>query len=97
MELKFIGQGLDPDSDITAGNFIIEVYRNWAPLAADRFYQLVKTGYYNNCLVFRALKNSLVQFAKSRFGSEVAIFQVRCEHRKLERVGHKSESAGLSN
>ena len=24
MELKFIGQGLDPESDVTAGNFIID-------------------------------------------------------------------------
>lgn len=49
----------------TAGNFTIEVYRSWAPVAADRFYQLVKTGYYNNCLVFRAVKNNLVQFGVS--------------------------------
>lgn len=47
------------------GNFTVEVYRKWAPLAADRFYQLVKTGYYNNCLVFRAVKNNLVQFGVS--------------------------------
>lgn len=49
----------------TAGNFTIEVYRSWAPIAADRFYQLIKTGYYNNCLVFRAVKNNLVQFGVS--------------------------------
>lgn len=49
----------------SSGNFTIEVYRSWAPLAADRFYQLVKTGYYNNCLVFRAVKNNLVQFGVS--------------------------------
>ncbi|RTL60303.1 MAG: peptidylprolyl isomerase [Sphingobacteriales bacterium] len=49
----------------SAGNFTIEVYRSWAPVAADRFYQLIKTGYYNNCLVFRAVKNNLVQFGVS--------------------------------
>ena len=49
----------------SSGNFTVEVYRTWAPLAADRFYQLVKTGYYNNCLVFRAVKNNLVQFGVS--------------------------------
>lgn len=49
----------------SAGSFTIEVYRAWAPLAADRFYQLVRTGYYNNCLVFRAVKNNLVQFGVS--------------------------------
>lgn len=49
----------------SAGNFTIECYRKWAPLAVDRFYQLVKSGYYNNCLVFRAVKNTLVQFGVS--------------------------------
>jgi cyclophilin family peptidyl-prolyl cis-trans isomerase len=49
----------------TAGNFTVEVYRKWAPLAADRFYQLVKSGYYDNCLVFRAVKDNLVQFGIS--------------------------------
>lgn len=49
----------------TGGSFIVEVYRHWAPLAADRFYQLVKSGYYNNCLVFRVVKNNLVQFGIS--------------------------------
>ena len=49
----------------SVGNFTVEVYRSWAPIAADRFYQLVKTGYYNNCLVFRAVKNNLVQFGVS--------------------------------
>jgi cyclophilin family peptidyl-prolyl cis-trans isomerase len=49
----------------SAGNFTIEVYRNWAPVAADRFYQLLKTRYYNDCLVFRAVKNNLVQFGVS--------------------------------
>jgi cyclophilin family peptidyl-prolyl cis-trans isomerase len=49
----------------TKGNFTVEVYRNWSPLGADRFYQLIKTGYYNNTLIFRAVKDYLVQFGVS--------------------------------
>lgn len=49
----------------TKGNFIVEVYRNWSPLGADRFYQLIKTGYYNNTLIFRVVKDYLVQFGVS--------------------------------
>ena len=49
----------------TKGNFIVEVYRNWSPLGADRFYQLIKTGYYNNTIVFRVVKDYLVQFGVS--------------------------------
>ncbi len=44
------------------GNFTVEVYRNWSPLGADRFYQLIRSGYYNNTVVFRVVKDYLVQF-----------------------------------
>ena len=47
------------------GNFIVEVYRNWSPLGADRFYQLIRSGYYNNTVIFRVIKDYLVQFGVS--------------------------------
>ena len=47
------------------GNFTVEVYRNWSPLGADRFYQLIRSGYYNNTVVFRVVKDYLVQFGVS--------------------------------
>ncbi len=49
----------------TKGNFTIEVYRNWSPLAADRFYQLIRSGYYNRTIIFRVVKDYLVQFGVS--------------------------------
>jgi len=49
----------------TKGNFTVEVYRSWSPLGADRFYQLIKTGYYNNTIIFRVVKDYLVQFGVS--------------------------------
>lgn len=49
----------------TKGNFTVEVYRSWSPLGADRFYQLVKSGYYNNTIIFRVVKDYLVQFGVS--------------------------------
>src|SRR4051812_34347289 len=36
------------------GNFIVEVDKQYAPLAADRFYQLVKSGFYNDSRLFRS-------------------------------------------
>jgi peptidyl-prolyl cis-trans isomerase A (cyclophilin A) len=51
----------------TKGNFTVEVYRQWSPLGADRFYQLVKSGYYNNTLIFRVVKDYLVQFGVSEY------------------------------
>jgi cyclophilin family peptidyl-prolyl cis-trans isomerase len=49
----------------TKGNFIVEIYRQWSPLGTDRFYQLVKSGYYNNTIIFRVVKDFLVQFGVS--------------------------------
>lgn len=49
----------------TKGNFTVEVTRAWSPLGADRFYQLIKSGYYNNTIVFRVVKDFLVQFGVS--------------------------------
>jgi len=44
------------------GEFIVEVTRAWAPIGADRFYNLVKNGYYDNCRFFRVIKGFMVQF-----------------------------------
>jgi peptidyl-prolyl cis-trans isomerase A (cyclophilin A) len=46
----------------TQGPFIIEVHRAWAPLGADRFYNLVKYGFYNGNSFFRVLSGFVVQF-----------------------------------
>jgi peptidyl-prolyl cis-trans isomerase A (cyclophilin A) len=43
------------------GAFVVEVHRAWAPLAADRFYNLVKSGFYDNCRFFRVIDSVLVQ------------------------------------
>jgi peptidyl-prolyl cis-trans isomerase A (cyclophilin A) len=48
--------------DTSAGPFVIEVTRAWAPLGADRFYNLVKNGYYNDCRFFRVIAGFMVQF-----------------------------------
>lgn len=46
----------------TAGDFTIEVHRDWAPLGADRFYNLVRYGYFTNAAFFRVLPGFVVQF-----------------------------------
>lgn len=44
------------------GEFVVEVRREWAPNGADRFYNLVKNGYFDNVRFFRAIKDFMVQF-----------------------------------
>lgn len=48
--------------DTTKGPILIQVERDWAPIGADRFYTLVKTGYYNGDRFFRVVPNFVVQF-----------------------------------
>jgi len=46
----------------TKGDVVILVHRDWSPLGADHFYELVKSGYYDNNAFFRVVKGFMVQF-----------------------------------
>src|SRR5687768_2847615 len=49
----------------TQGEFVIEVQRELAPNGADRFYNLVKHGYYDDTAFFRVVAGFMVQFGIS--------------------------------
>ena len=44
------------------GDFVIEVTRAWAPNGADRFYNLVANGFFDDCRFFRVVYGFMVQF-----------------------------------
>src|SRR5262247_161813 len=46
----------------TKGDFVIAVHRAWAPLGADRFYNLVRSGYYDGVRFFRVIPGFMAQF-----------------------------------
>ena len=46
----------------SAGDFVVEVHRDWAPLGADRFYNLVRRGFFTNASFFRVVPGFVVQF-----------------------------------
>jgi len=46
----------------TKGDFVIAVQRAWAPRGADRFYNLVRSGYYDGVRFFRVLPGFVAQF-----------------------------------
>ncbi len=43
--------------ETSAGVFVIEVHRDWAPLGADRFYNLVRRGWYDGVRFHRVLQD----------------------------------------
>jgi peptidyl-prolyl cis-trans isomerase A (cyclophilin A) len=49
----------------SSGDFVILVHRDWAPIGAARFYDLVKAGYYDDCRFFRVVQGFMVQFGIS--------------------------------
>jgi peptidyl-prolyl cis-trans isomerase A (cyclophilin A) len=48
--------------DTSKGSFVIEVHRDWSPNGADRFYNLVKNGFYDDVRFFRVIDGFMVQF-----------------------------------
>jgi peptidyl-prolyl cis-trans isomerase A (cyclophilin A) len=53
--------------ETTRGDFTVTVTRAWAPLAADRFYNLVKHHFYDGARFFRVVPNFVVQFGISAY------------------------------
>ena len=47
------------------GEFVVEVHRDWAPRGADRFYNLVRHGFYDDTRVYRVRAGVFVQFGLS--------------------------------
>ena len=49
----------------TKGDVILQVNRGWAPMGADRFYNLVKYGFFTNASFFRVIPGFMAQFGMS--------------------------------
>ncbi|MFQ5537808.1 MAG: peptidylprolyl isomerase [Gemmatimonadota bacterium] len=48
--------------ETSAGEFVIQVHRDWAPRGADRFYNLVKNGYYDDQRIYRVVDGFIAQW-----------------------------------
>lgn len=56
---------IDVEFKTTKGNFVVEVHREWSPIGADHFIDLVTQNFYDNVGFFRAVPNFMVQFGIS--------------------------------
>lgn len=48
--------------ETTQGAFTLEVHRDWAPRGADRFYNLVRSGFFDDSRFFRVRAGFIAQF-----------------------------------
>jgi len=48
--------------DTTAGKITIDIHKKWAPIGAQRFYDLVESGYFTDIAFFRVVSGFMVQF-----------------------------------
>jgi peptidyl-prolyl cis-trans isomerase A (cyclophilin A) len=48
--------------ETSRGPFVVQVYRDWAPHGADRFYYLVRNGFYDGVRFFRIIDGFMAQF-----------------------------------
>lgn len=61
--------------DTSRGEFTMTVTRAWAPLGADRFYNLVKHHYFDNAHFFRVVPNFVAQFGISAYPPVTAAWE----------------------
>ena len=49
----------------TKGDIVIELTRAWSPRGVDRFYNLVRAGFFTDCPFYRVMPNFMAQFGIS--------------------------------
>ena len=59
----------------TKGDFVVEIHRDWSPNGADRFYNLVKSGFYDDASFFRVIPGFVVQFGMNAKPAVEAVWQ----------------------
>jgi peptidyl-prolyl cis-trans isomerase A (cyclophilin A) len=58
-------ESFDVKFETTRGDFTVQVHRKWAPIGADRFYNLVQHGFFTGAAFFRVVPGFVVQFGLS--------------------------------
>ena len=63
--------------ETSRGEFVMEVHRAWAPLGADRFYNLIRAGYYDDSRFTRIVPGYIAQFGVARDSAINAVWATR--------------------
>lgn len=57
------------------GSFTVEATRDWAPKGADRFYNLVRAGFYDGTRIFRVVPGFVLQFGLPKDPGVAAVWR----------------------
>src|SRR5688500_12061247 len=61
--------------ETSAGDFVVEVHREWAPFGADRFYNLARHGFFDDQRFFRVREGFIAQFGLSGDPALIAVWK----------------------
>jgi peptidyl-prolyl cis-trans isomerase A (cyclophilin A) len=61
--------------ETTQGDVIVQIHRAWSPAGADRFYNLVRIGFFEDVAFFRAVDKFMVQFGVSGYPEVAAVWR----------------------
>jgi len=76
--------------ETTKGSFVVESHREWAPLGVDRFYNLVRGGFFDDTGFFRVVPGFVVQFGLNGRADVNAVWrQARIKDDPVKQSNHK--------
>ena len=75
--------------ETTQGSFVVEVHRFWGPHGADRFYNLVRTGFFDDSRFFRVRDGFIAQFGVPGNPAVAAVWKDQTIKDDLLRVSNK--------
>jgi peptidyl-prolyl cis-trans isomerase A (cyclophilin A) len=78
----------------TKGDFTVTVHRDWAPMGADRFYNLCKHHFFDNAAFFRVVPNFIIQFGIPASPQVAKVWQAA--NLKDDPVTHGNKKATLT-
>ncbi|MBL8232944.1 MAG: peptidylprolyl isomerase [Bryobacterales bacterium] len=61
--------------ETTKGDIVVEVRKEWAPRAAERFHELVEAGYYDEAKFYRVIRGFIAQFGVAADPKKGAMFR----------------------
>lgn len=80
--------------ETTAGDFVVEVRRSWSPRGADRFYNLVRNGFYDDTRIYRVVEGFMAQWGIH--GDPVVDYQWRDELLMDDRLIQSNERGTIA-